>query len=85
MSGCGRGAEIAFIDKLGKKSEKKKYFNRAERIGFNAVRLVNDFFTFGIRDDVINYKSKFPFVDSAECKWSIGDLDRALKLMENCK
>lgn len=85
MSRWGRSAEIVLIDRLAKKSERKKYFNRAEAIGFNAVRLVNDFFTFGISDDVINYKSKFPFVDVVECKWSVDDLDIAISLMEEDK
>lgn len=54
---------------------------KAQDIGSNAIRLVNDFFLFGIRDDVINHKSKFPFVSHDEEKWTLTDLDRALNEM----
>lgn len=74
----------AYMKNYGRseKSKKRKYYYQiAKNIGDNAVRLVNDFFLFGIIDDVINYKSNKPFVDSKDFMWTLNDLDRALDEM----
>lgn len=67
------------------KTLRNEYMKRAQDIGSGAIRLVNDFFLFGIRDDVINYKSKLPFVAHDEEKWTLTDLDRALDEMGEVK
>lgn len=77
--------ERSFFNKLNRRSARRKYFNRANAIGDNAVRMVTDFFLFGINDDIINHKSKYPFIDVTEYWWSIDDLDRALNAMESMK
>lgn len=67
------------------KTLRNEYMKKAQDIGSNAIRLVNYFFLFGIRDDVINHKSKFPFVAHDEEKWTLTDLDRALDEMGKVK
>lgn len=75
----------AYMRRYEIRKARKHYNQIAESIGKNAVRLVNDFFLFGIRDDVINYKSSFPFVSNNEYSWSFDDLDRALDEMRKFK
>lgn len=81
----GKRAEQVFMNNLASKTLRNEYMDKAQDIGSNAIRLVNDFFLFGIRDDVINYRSHFPFVAHYERKWTLNDLDRALDEMEKVK
>ena len=77
--------EVKAMKKLAQKSLRRQYMKKAHNIGSNAIRLVNDYFLFGVQDDVINKASKYPFVDCTECQWTLTDLDRALDAMEEVK
>lgn len=67
------------------KTLRQQYRVIAHSIGSNAITLVNDYFLFGVQDDVINKSSKHPFVDCNEYQWTLTDLDRALDAMEELK
>lgn len=77
--------EVKAMKKLAQKTLREKYMVRAIDISSGAIRLVNDYFLFGVQDDVINKTSKYPFVDCNECQWTLTDLDRALDAMEEVK
>ena len=66
------------------KTLRDKYMVKAISIGGNAIKLANDFFNFGIYDDI-----KFPLGGNwTQCKrhqWTPSDLDRALDAMEAMK
>lgn len=81
----GKRAEQIFMNNLANKTLRNEYMAKAQDVGSNAINLVNDFFLFGIRDDVINHKSKFPFVAHDEEMWTLTDLDRALDEMGKVK
>ena len=56
-----------------------KYMLKAIDIGSNAIKLVNEFFNFGIYDEI--YLPPGKSFDIKLIKWTLSDLDRALDAM----
>ena len=65
------------------KTLRDKYMMRAQDIGSNAIKLVNEFFNFGIYDTVTYLYGIATCLD--EYKWTLSDLDRALDAMVGAK
>ena len=65
------------------KALRDKYMMRAHDIGSNAIKLVNEFFNFGICDTVTYLYGIATCLD--EYQWTLSDLDRALDAMGGAK
>ena len=65
------------------KALRDKYMMRAQYIGSNAIKLVNEFFNLGIYDTVTYLYGIATCLD--EYKWTLSDLDRALDAMGGAK
>lgn len=66
------------------KQLRNQYRVRAHNIGSSAIRLVNDFFSSGIEDN-ISIPIGSGWVESSWRKWTLTDLDRALYEMGKAK
>ena len=66
------------------KTLRQQYRVRAHNIGSNAIRLVDEFFKYGIQD-LVEYPLSGTWVKCKHYQWALTDLDRALDVMEKQK
>lgn len=73
----GKRAEQIFMNNLANKTLRNEYMSKAQDIGSNAIKLVNDFFSIGIQDNIDYLAYGVPWCYEI-CEWTLADLDRAL-------